>query len=124
MLRTGLVAGAEIFVAFSPERIDPANPVYGVRNTPKVIGGVTAECCAVAAALYGTVADEVVPVSTARTAEMVKLLENTFRAVNIGLINEVAIICGKLGVNVWEVIAAARTKPRSSRCVRRCRPPA
>jgi UDP-N-acetyl-D-glucosamine dehydrogenase len=111
MLRTGLVAGAEIFVAFSPERIDPANPVYGVRNTPKVIGGVTAECCAVAAALYGTVADEVVPVSTARTAEMVKLLENTFRAVNIGLINEVAIICCKLGVNVWEVIAAARTKP-------------
>lgn len=111
MLRTGLVAGAEIFVAFSPERIDPANPVYGVRNTPKVIGGVTPECCAVAAALYGTVADEVVPVSTARTAEMVKLLENTFRAVNIGLINEVAIICGKLGVNVWEVIAAARTKP-------------
>lgn len=111
MLRTGLVAGTEIFVAFSPERIDPANPVYGVRNTPKVIGGVTPECCAVAAALYGTVADEVVPVSTARTAEMVKLLENTFRAVNIGLINEVAIICGKLGVNVWEVIAAARTKP-------------
>ena len=111
MLRTGLVAGAEIFVAFSPERIDPANLVYGVRNTPKVIGGVTSECCAVAAALYATVADAVVPVSTARTAEMVKLLENTFRAVNIGLINEVAIICGKLGVNVWEVIAAARTKP-------------
>ena len=111
MLSNGFTAGEDIFVAFSPERIDPANPTYGVRNTPKVIGGVTPSCTEVAMALYSTVVDHMVPVSSTQAAEMVKLLENTFRAVNIGLINEIAIMCDKLGVDVWEVIAAAKTKP-------------
>ena len=111
MLSNGYTAGEDIFVAFSPERIDPANPTYGVRNTPKVIGGVTPACTEVAVALYATVVEQVVPVSSTQAAEMVKLLENTFRAVNIGLINEITIMCDKLGVDVWEVIAAAKTKP-------------
>ena len=111
MLSNGFTAGEDIFVAFSPERIDPANRTYGVRNTPKVIGGVTPSCTEVAVALYATVVDRVVPVSSTQAAEMVKLLENTFRAVNIGLINEITIMCDKLGVDVWEVIAAAKTKP-------------
>ena len=111
MLSNGFTAGEDIFVAFSPERIDPANPTYGVRNTPKVIGGVTPSCTEVAVALYSTVVDQVVPVSSTQAAEMVKMLENTFRAVNIGLINEITIMCDKLGVDVWEVIAAAKTKP-------------
>ena len=111
MLSNGFTAGEDIFVAFSPERIDPANPTYGVRNTPKVIGGVTPSCTEVAVALYSTVVEQVVPVSSTQAAEMVKMLENTFRAVNIGLINEITIMCDKLGVDVWEVIAAAKTKP-------------
>lgn len=111
MLTNGYTAGNEIFIAFSPERIDPANPAYGVHNTPKVIGGVTSACGDVAVALYDTIVQHVVPVSSPQTAEMVKLLENTFRAVNIGLINETAIMCDKLGVDVWEVIEAAKTKP-------------
>ncbi len=111
MLSNGFTAGKDVFVAFSPERIDPANPTYGVRNTPKVIGGVTPSCTEVAMALYSTVVEHMVPVSSTQAAEMVKLLENTFRAVNIGLINEITIMCDKLGVDVWEVIAAAKTKP-------------
>jgi UDP-N-acetyl-D-glucosamine dehydrogenase len=111
MLRNGYVVGEDIFLAYSPERIDPANSTYGVRNTPKVIGGVTSLCADVAMALYNTVVDQVVQVSSTQAAEMVKLLENTFRAVNIGLINEITIMCDKLGIDVWEVIAAAKTKP-------------
>ena len=111
MLGNGYVVGEDIFLAYSPERIDPANTTYGVRNTPKVIGGVTLDCADVAMALYDTVVEEVVKVSSTQAAEMVKLLENTFRAVNIGLINEIAIMCDKLGIDVWEVIAAAKTKP-------------
>lgn len=107
----GFRVGENIFVAFSPERIDPANPTYGVRNTPKVVGGVTNACTEVATALYSAAVNEVVPVSSPMTAEMVKLLENTFRAVNIGLVNEVALMCDKLGIDVWEVIRAAASKP-------------
>jgi UDP-N-acetyl-D-glucosamine dehydrogenase len=107
----GFVPGETVFVAFSPERIDPANPKFGVRNTPKVVGGCTAACTETAAALYAAAVDQIVPVSTPTTAEMVKLLENTFRAVNIGLVNEMALMCDKLGINVWEVIDAAKTKP-------------
>ncbi|MBL8118114.1 MAG: nucleotide sugar dehydrogenase [Anaerolineae bacterium] len=103
--------GENVFVAFSPERIDPGNPRYHLRNTPKVIGGVTPACTEVTVALYQSAVDTIVPVSSPRTAEMVKLLENTFRAVNIGLANEMAIMCDKLGVDVWEVIQAATTKP-------------
>ncbi len=107
----GLRVGEDIFVAFSPERIDPGNQRFTLRNTPKVIGGATARCTAMAAALYGAFIDRVVPVSSPRAAEMVKLLENTFRAVNIGLVNETAIMCDKIGVDAWEVIDAAATKP-------------
>jgi UDP-N-acetyl-D-glucosamine dehydrogenase len=107
----GFVPGETVFVAFSPERIDPANPKFGVRNTPKVVGGYTDACTETAAALYAAAVDQIVPVSTPTTAEMVKLLENTFRAVNIGLVNEMALMCDKLGINVWEVIDAAKTKP-------------
>lgn len=111
ILNNGFVVGEDIFVAFSPERIDPGNANYGVRNTPKVIGGMTPACGRVAVALYATAVENVVAVSSTRAAEMVKLLENTFRAVNIGLINEIAIMCDKLGVDVWEVIEAAKSKP-------------
>jgi UDP-N-acetyl-D-glucosamine dehydrogenase len=107
----GFTVGEDVFLAFSPERVDPGNPVYHTRNTPKVVGGVTPACTEVATALYGAVIDTVVPVSSTETAELVKLLENTFRSVNIGLVNEIAIVCDKLGVNVWEVIDAAATKP-------------
>jgi UDP-N-acetyl-D-glucosamine dehydrogenase len=107
----GLRVGKDVFLAFSPERVDPGNPVYGVRNTPKVIGGLTPACTAMAALLYGAAVDRVVPVSSAAAAEMVKLLENTFRSVNIGLVNEVALMCDKLRLDVWEVIEAAATKP-------------
>ena len=107
----GLVVGTDIFVAFSPERVDPGNPTYNTRNTPKVVGGITAACVEVACALYASSIDTVVPVSSPEAAELVKLLENTFRAVNIGLVNEIAIVCDKLGVDVWEVINAAATKP-------------
>jgi UDP-N-acetyl-D-glucosamine dehydrogenase len=107
----GLTVGQEVFVAFSPERVDPGNPVYHTKNTPKVVGGITPACVEVATALYASCIDTVVPVSSPESAELVKLLENTFRAVNIGLVNEIAIVCDKLGVNVWEVIDAAATKP-------------
>ncbi|MBA2565714.1 MAG: nucleotide sugar dehydrogenase [Gemmatimonadetes bacterium] len=109
--RTGLRVGEDFHLAFSPERVDPGNASYGIRNTPKVLGGVTAGCLEAASALYATVIERLVPVSSTGTAEMVKLLENTFRAVNIGLVNEVAIMCDRLGLDVWEVIDAASTKP-------------
>jgi UDP-N-acetyl-D-glucosamine dehydrogenase len=108
---TGLEVGEDFFLAFSPERVDPGNPKYGTRNTPKVVGGITSDCCRVAMALYQPAIDTLVPVSTTEAAELVKLLENTFRSVNIGLVNEMAIVCDKLGVDVWEVIEAAATKP-------------
>jgi UDP-N-acetyl-D-glucosamine dehydrogenase len=107
----GLTAGKDFFLAFSPERVDPANEKFNTRNTPKVVGGLTPECTELAAALYGAAIDTIVPVSSPTVAEMVKLLENTFRAVNIGMVNELALMCDKLGVDVWEVVDAARTKP-------------
>ncbi|MCC6317739.1 MAG: nucleotide sugar dehydrogenase [Gemmatimonadaceae bacterium] len=107
----GLVVGQDVFLAFSPERVDPGNPTWHTKNTPKVVGGVTASCTEVAAAFYSACIDTVVPVASAEVAELVKLMENTFRAVNIGLVNEMAVVCDKLGVNVWEVINAAATKP-------------
>ena len=103
--------GQDVFLAFSPERIDPGRRDFMVHNTPKVIGGVTSDCLDVAMALYETAIEELVPVSSTAAAEMVKLLENTFRAVNIGLVNEMAIMCDRLGLNVWEVVDAAATKP-------------
>lgn len=106
-----LEIGKDIYIAFSPERVDPGNPHYKTRNTPKVVGGVTSRCTEVAKLLYEQAVEQIVPVSSAAAAEMVKLLENTFRAVNIGLVNEIAIMCDKLGVSVWEVIKAAATKP-------------
>ena len=108
---TGLVAGRDVFVAFSPERIDPGNRRWTLRDIPKVVGGVTDTCRDLAATLYARVTREVVPVSGPETAEMVKLFENTFRSVNIALVNEFAIMCRRLGLSVWEVIAAASTKP-------------
>jgi UDP-N-acetyl-D-glucosamine dehydrogenase len=108
---TGLKVGTDFFLAFSPERVDPGNPVYQTRNTPKVVGGITEACLRVVTALYRPAIDTLVPVSTTEAAELVKLLENTFRSVNIGLVNEMAIVCDKLGVDVWEVIDAAATKP-------------
>jgi UDP-N-acetyl-D-glucosamine dehydrogenase len=107
----GLQVGVDFFLAFSPERVDPANKSWGTRNTPKVMGGTTPACLQAATALYQYALDELVPVSSTQTAEMVKLLENTFRAVNIALVNEMAIMCDKLDVDVWEVIKAAATKP-------------
>src|SRR6185369_10366188 len=98
--------GKDVFVAFSPERVDPGNQRFGTRNTPKVIGGATPGCLTVAQALYSTVIETLVPVSSTDAAEMVKLLENTFRAVNIGLVNEVSIMCQHLGLDTWEVIDA------------------
>lgn len=109
--KQGMKAGEDFYLAFSPERVDPGNARFTTKNTPKIIGGVTAECGRRAAAFYERVFDIVVPVSSAKCAEMVKLLENTFRSVNIGLVNEVALMCDKLGLNVWEVIEAAATKP-------------
>lgn len=108
---TGLVVGKDFFLSFSPERVDPGNPVWGTRNTPKVIGGITPDCLQVTVALYRPAMDTLVPVSSPEAAELTKILENTFRSVNIGLVNETAIVCDKLGVDVWEVIEAAATKP-------------
>jgi UDP-N-acetyl-D-glucosamine dehydrogenase len=108
---TGLKVGQDFFLAFSPERVDPGNAVWQTRNTPKVVGGITPDCRRVAVALYSPAIETLVPVSTTEAAELVKLLENTFRSVNIGLVNEMAIVCDKLGVDVWEVIEAAATKP-------------
>ena len=107
----GLVCGEDFFLAFSPERVDPGREDFTTKNTPKVMGGVTPACVAAATALYGVAIDTLVPVSSPEVAEMVKLLENTFRAVNIGLVNEVLIMCDKLGLDAWEVIDAAATKP-------------
>jgi UDP-N-acetyl-D-glucosamine dehydrogenase len=106
-----LVLDQDFFVAFSPERVDPGNPKYHTHNTPKVIGGAGPGSLEHAVALYSKFIERVIPVSSTDTAEMVKLLENTFRAVNIGLVNEVAIMCGRLGLDTWEVIEAAATKP-------------
>lgn len=108
---SGLRVGEDFFLAFSPERVDPGNPVYNTFNTPKVIGGVTPRCLEVASKLYRNFIERIVPVSSSRSAEMVKLLENTFRSVNIGLVNEMALMCDRLKVDVWEVIEAAATKP-------------
>lgn len=108
---TGLEVGTDFFLAFSPERVDPGNVQYVTRNIPKVVGGITPKCTRIAAAAYSMCVDTVVPVSSTKVAEMVKLLENTFRSVNIGLVNEIALMSDKLGVDVWEVIDAAATKP-------------
>ncbi|HTT67913.1 MAG TPA: nucleotide sugar dehydrogenase [Gemmatimonadales bacterium] len=107
----GLKVGVDFFLAFSPERVDPGNPKFNTHNTPKVVGGVTPACTRVTMALYQPAIETLVPVSSPEAAELVKLLENTFRSVNIGLVNEMAIVCDKLGVDVWEVIEAANTKP-------------
>ena len=107
----GLKADVDFYLAFSPERVDPGNPTFNTRTIPKVVGGVGAASTEAAAALYGLVVGTVVPVTSTRVAEMVKLLENTFRAVNIGLVNEIALMCHKMDINVWEVIDAAKTKP-------------
>jgi len=109
--RRGLVAGRDFFLAFSPERVDPGNPTWTTRNVPKVVGGTSPACSRLAHALYSASVDTVVEVSSPRVAEMVKLLENTFRAVNIGLVNELALMCDRLGISVWEVVDAAATKP-------------
>ncbi len=108
---TGIKVGVDFFLAFSPERVDPGNSQFGTHNTPKIVGGITADCTELARAFYGAAIETIVPVSSAHVAEMSKLLENTFRAVNIGLVNEIAIMCEKLQINVWEVIDAAATKP-------------
>ena len=107
----GLKVGETLYLAFSPERVDPGNPVYQTRNTPKVVGGVTAECTATAVAMYSRFIDTVVPVSTTRAAEMTKLLENIFRCVNIALMNELLVVSERMGINIWEVVEAAKTKP-------------
>jgi len=107
----GLKAGVDFYLAFSPERVDPGNPTFNTHNVPKVVGGIDPESTALAAALYGSAIEHIVPVSSPQVAEMVKLLENTFRAVNIGLANEIAMMCDRMGVDVWEVVQAAATKP-------------
>jgi UDP-N-acetyl-D-glucosamine dehydrogenase len=107
----GLKADVDFFLAFSPERVDPGNPQFKTANIPKIVGGTGPASTEVAAALYGRIVGKVVPVSSTRVAEMVKLLENTFRAVNIGLVNEIALMSHNLGIDVWEVIDAAKTKP-------------
>ena len=107
----GLRVGHEFYLCFSPERIDPGNEKYKTANTPKILGGITPQCGEMGEFIYETIVEQVVRVSSPETAEMVKLLENTFRAINIGLANEVAIMCEKLGIDVWEVIDAAATKP-------------
>lgn len=108
---SGLKVGRDFFLAFSPERVDPGNPTFHTLNIPKVVGGITPACTETAATLYSQVMKTVVPVSSARVAETVKLLENTFRSVNIGLVNEITLMCRSLGIDVWEVIRAASTKP-------------
>lgn len=109
--KSGLEAGKDFHLAFSPERVDPGNPRFKISNTPKVMGGYTARCGELAALLYGQIVDRVVRVSSTEAAEMAKLVENTFRAVNIALVNEISLMCNKLGLNVWEVLDAAASKP-------------
>ncbi|NLU49557.1 MAG: nucleotide sugar dehydrogenase, partial [Syntrophomonadaceae bacterium] len=109
--KEGYEVGKDFYLCFSPERVDPANKVYNTKNTPKVIGGVTPVCTELAQLLYGSFLEQIVPVSSTKVAETVKLLENTFRAVNIGLVNEIALMCDRMGIDVWEVIEAAATKP-------------
>jgi UDP-N-acetyl-D-glucosamine dehydrogenase len=112
MLRkSGLKVGRDFFLCFSPERVDPGNPKYQTANIPKVVGGVTPACTDVGRLFYSQALQTVVPVSSTQVAEMVKLLENTFRMINIGLVNEIALMCDRMGINVWEVIEAAATKP-------------
>ena len=108
---TGLTAGDDFFLAFSPERVDPGNPKFNTHNVPKVVGGFGDESTELASMLYGAAIETIVPVSSPQAAEMVKLLENTFRMVNIGLVNEIALMCDRLGIDVWEVVQAAATKP-------------
>lgn len=109
---SGLKCGVDFFLAFSPERVDPGNKEFKTKNTPKVVGGITEECTEVAAALYSSVLEgEIHKVSSPAVAEMEKILENTFRHINIGLANEMAILCKKMGIDIWEVIDAAKTKP-------------
>jgi UDP-N-acetyl-D-glucosamine dehydrogenase len=109
--RDGRVVGQDVFLAFSPERVDPGNGRFGIRNTPKVVGGISAECTKRAAHLYGLICEQVHVVSTPESAEMAKILENTFRAVNIALVNEMAILSDRMGIDLWESIGAASTKP-------------
>ncbi len=109
--RSGLQAGRDFFLCFSPERVDPGNKVYQTANIPKVVGGITPACTAMGTLFYSQAIHTVVPVSSTQVAEMVKLLENTFRMINIGLVNELAIMCDHMGIDVWEVIEAAATKP-------------
>ncbi|MBO8129938.1 MAG: nucleotide sugar dehydrogenase [Candidatus Marinimicrobia bacterium] len=109
--KSGLKVGKDFYLAFSPERVDPGNPIYKTKNTPKVLGGITKSCTEMAKLLYEQIIEKVVPVSCTESAEMVKLLENTFRSINIGLVNEMALMCDRLGVDVWEIIEAAGTKP-------------
>jgi UDP-N-acetyl-D-glucosamine dehydrogenase len=108
---SGLEAGRDVFVAFSPERVDPGNPTYHTKNTPKIVGGVTPECGRLATLFYERFIDEVVTVSSPRTAEMSKLLENIFRCVNIALVNELLMVSDRMGIDMWEVVDAAKTKP-------------
>ncbi|MFD3446620.1 nucleotide sugar dehydrogenase [Microbacteriaceae bacterium 4G12] len=107
----GYVVGEDYFLCFSPERVDPGNPHYNTKNTPKVLGGTTEECTKLGVNLYSSFIDTVVPVSSPKVAEMSKLLENTFRSINIAFINEMAMLCDKLGINIWETVDAANTKP-------------
>jgi UDP-N-acetyl-D-glucosamine dehydrogenase len=109
--KSGLKLGADFFVCFSPERVDPGNAKFQTRNIPKVVGGITPDCTELGALFYAQSLDTVVPVTSTSVAEMVKLLENTFRMINIGLVNEMAMMCDRMGINVWEVIDAAATKP-------------
>jgi UDP-N-acetyl-D-glucosamine dehydrogenase len=111
LAQNGLEVGRDFFLCFSPERVDPGNPNFQTRNIPKVVGGVTPACSEMGARFYSQALENVVPVSSTQVAEMVKLLENTFRMINIGLVNELAVMCDRMGINIWEVIDAAATKP-------------
>ena len=111
LAKSGLDVGSDFFLCFSPERVDPGNPKYQTSNIPKVVGGYTAACTEMGRLFYAQALEHVVPVSSTQVAEMVKLLENTFRMINIGLANEIAMMCDRIGINVWEVIDAAATKP-------------
>jgi UDP-N-acetyl-D-glucosamine dehydrogenase len=111
LAQNGLIPGRDFFLCFSPERVDPGNPNFQTRNIPKVVGGHTAACTEMGKLFYSQALENVVPVSSTQVAEMVKLLENTFRMINIGLANEMAMMCDRMGIDVWEVIDAAATKP-------------